>query len=101
VNEKFVSFKLGSRHLDALRAVDANVSTALRRLAHEWSAAMPTLPADDVRRVGRAGGGRLRGMNQRMGDSLRHVLTLAGDGNLSAGVRRLALWSAQRQAVTP
>jgi len=63
-----------------------NLSRGLRTAAQTWNAAgRPELPADD-----RAG--ELKQVTRRWSAEIWEIITTAGEGNASAGARRLAAW---------
>lgn len=90
-DEKMTPFKLTLTHLAALYDLgNGNATEGIRQAAAAWdTTGRPELPADDARRVR---GKQLIAVTKRLDAATIARLRLAGDGNLSRGVRRLALW---------
>ena len=82
---KMRCFKLTNETGAALTQHNANLSKAIREIATTWDqAGRPELPDADG-----TNGTRI---TQRHDAATWAIVTAAGDGNASAGVRRLAAW---------
>jgi len=74
--------------LDAgsIAALGPNLSRGLRTAAQAWDAAgRPELPANDRT-------GELKQVTRRWSAEIWEIVAAAGEGNASAGARRLAAW---------
>jgi len=81
VKQRTIKLDAGS-----IAALGPNMSQGLRDLAAAWSVyGRPELPADD-----RAG--ELKQVTRRWSAEIWEIITTAGEGNASAGARRLAAW---------
>ena len=86
---KMRCFKMTDETRALLAEHNANLTQAIRAIAEAWDQAdRPPLPEADA-----ANGVRV---TQRQDDATWDQITAAGDGNASAGVRRLAAWWAER-----
>ena len=82
---KMRCFKMTNETGAALTEYNENQSQAIRDLAVAWNqAGSPELPKADGKNGAR--------VTQRHDDKTWAIVTAAGDGNASAGVRRLAAW---------